>query len=89
MSSLESDAYKIEVQAFIDKKINDWETHCSLILSLWENSACKIKFREENLKEWIELKCLEMVLCKHWSTEGEVRERAVKGRQVTGTQREL
>ncbi len=36
------------------------------------------------MEEVIELKHLGTVLCKHGSMEGEVRELAVKGRQVMG-----
>ncbi len=34
------------------------------------------------MEEVNEFKYLETILCKHWSMEGEIRERIIKGRQV-------
>ncbi len=45
---------------------------------------CKIWLGKERMEEVKEVKCLGTILCKHGSMEGEIRERAVKGRQVMG-----
>lgn len=45
---------------------------------------CKIWLGEEKIKEVIECKYLDTVLCKHGSMTGTVKEKAKKGRQVTG-----
>ena len=46
---------------------------------------CKIVLDGKCLEEANEFKYLGTVWCKHGSMEGEVRERAVKGRQVVGS----
>ena len=46
---------------------------------------CGINLGGERLEEVKEFKYLGTVLCKHGSMEGEIRERAVKGRQVIGS----
>ncbi len=47
--------------------------------------GCKIWLMKERMEEVNEFKYLGTILCKHGSMEGEIRERAVKGRQVMGT----
>ncbi len=44
---------------------------------------CKIWLGRERMEEVNEFKYLGTILCKHGSMEGEIRERTVKGRQVT------
>ncbi len=46
--------------------------------------GCKIWLGKERMEEVKEFKYLGTILCKHGSMEGEIREKAVKGRQVMG-----
>ncbi|KAK3893161.1 hypothetical protein Pcinc_003002 [Petrolisthes cinctipes] len=48
-------------------------------------TKCEITLRGERMEEVKEFKYLGTVMCKHGSMEGEIRERAVKGRQVIGS----
>jgi len=48
-------------------------------------SKCNIRMGGEQLEEVREFKYLGTTLCKYGSMEGEIRERAVKGRQVVGS----
>ena len=54
-------------------------------IRLENERVCKIVLDGKFLEEVNEFKYLGTVLCKHGSMEGEVRERAVKGRQVVGS----
>ncbi len=55
----------------------EWEFECE--------KECKIILNGEEMEEVNELKYLGSVTCKHCSTEGETRERALQGRKVVAS----
>ncbi len=58
---------------------------CPCRVGIEYEKECKIIFNSEEMEEVNEFKYLGSVMCKHGSTEGEIRERALQGRKVVGS----
>ena len=76
---------KSKVMVFERRKTEVIEFDRQYRIRLENERVCKIVLDGKFLEEVNEFKYLGTVLCKYGSMEGEVRERAVKGRQVVGS----
>ena len=76
---------KSKVMVFERRKVEVIDFDTQYRIQVENEERCKIVMGGKCLEEVKEFKYLGTVLCKHGSMEGEMRERAVKGRQVIGS----
>ena len=76
---------KSKVMVFERRKMEVIEFDTQYRIRVGNEEGCKVTIGGKCLEEVNEFKYLGTVLCKHGSMEGEIKERAVKGRQVVGS----
>ena len=76
---------KSKVMVFERRKMEVIEFDTQYRVRVENEEGCKVAMGGKCLEEVNEFKYLGTVLCKHGSMEGEIKERAVKGRQVVGS----
>ena len=76
---------KSKVMVFERRKMEVIEFDTQYRIRVENEEGCKVAMGGKCLEEVNEFKYLGTVLCKHGSMEGEIKERAVRGRQVVGS----